>query len=98
MDMIYNSPNFCVVEFKGILAGDMATAAQAVSKDGQHMFAGGYEIVDKSSRKEIFIDGALAVRFREQVQSLISKEPSIEDIDDFLQSFSVLMNQPVVLH
>jgi hypothetical protein len=59
---------------------------------------GGYEIVDKFSRKEIFIDGALAVRFRQQVQQLIDNEPTMEEIDDFLASFSSLMQQPVVLH
>ncbi len=66
--------------------------------DQLRVFLGGYEIVDKFSRKEIFIDGALAVRFREQVQQLIDNEPTMEEIDDFLAGFSSLMQQPVVLH
>jgi hypothetical protein len=62
------------------------------------MKAGGYEIVDKNTQREIFIDGALAAKFREHVQQLISEEPSLEDVDEFLGQFDILMNQPVVLH
>jgi hypothetical protein len=98
MDMIYNSPNYCVVEFKGILATESEIAEPSVQPEDEKVFLGGYEIVDKFSRKEIFIDGALAVHFREQVQQLIDNEPSMEDIDDFLAGFSSLMQQPVVLH
>ncbi len=98
MDMIYNSPHYCVVEFKGVLATEPEVAQPAVSADGERVFTGGYEIVDKCSRKEIFIDGALAARFREQVQELIDSEPTMEAIDDYLAGFSSLMQQPVVLH
>ena len=85
MQMIYNSPNYCVVEFP--------------AQDG-HMAlkAGGYEIVDKNMQREIYIDGALASRFRENVQKLIEQQPTVDEIDDFLGQFGSLMNQPVVLH
>ncbi|WP_216796353.1 DUF3567 domain-containing protein [Candidatus Vallotia tarda] len=85
MQMIYNSPNYCVVEF----------AAQA-----EHctMLSGGFEIVDKNTQREIFIDGSMAARFREHVQRLIQKQPSLEEVDAFLGQFNSLMNQPVVLH
>jgi hypothetical protein len=32
------------------------------------------------------------------VQQLIAEEPSLEDVDEFLGQFDILMNQPVVLH
>jgi hypothetical protein len=98
MDMIYNSPNYCVVEFKSVLATDPDAVETKIRQEAAPAFLGGYEIVDKFSRKEIFIDGALAVRFREQVQQLIDNEPTMEEIDDFLAGFSSLMQQPVVLH
>ena len=85
MQMIYNSPNYCVVEF----------APQA----GHHLMnAGGYEIVDKNAQREIFIDGELAARFREHVKQLIEDEPSLDEVDEFLGQFDSLMTQPVVLH
>jgi len=85
VQMIYNSPNYCVVEFP--------------PQDGHSaMRAGGYEIVDKNARREIFIDGAMAARFREDVQKLIEAEQSLDEVDEFLGQFDSLMQQPVVLH
>ena len=86
MNMIYNSPNYCVVEFKG----DATRNAPR--------FTGGFEIMDKLSRREIFLDGDLAEKFRENVQELIENEPSIEEVDEFLRQFEGLMQQPLVLH
>ena len=85
MQMIYNSPNYCVVEFK-----DYA----------EHLpdHEGGFEIVDKASRREIFIEGALAERFRSNVAILIAADTSLEEVDDFLSSFEGMMQQPVLLH
>ncbi len=85
MQMIYNSPNYCVVEFPA-LDGNIA------------LLDGGYEIVDKTNQREIFIDGALAAQFREHVQRLIDAQPSLEEVDEFLGQFDSLMNQPVILH
>ncbi|SDB86391.1 BTH_I0359 family protein [Paraburkholderia lycopersici] len=85
MQMIYNSPNYCVVEFP--------------PQDGHSaMRAGGYEIVDKNARREIFIDGAMAARFREDVQKLMEEDQSLDEVDEFLGQFDSLMQQPVVLH
>jgi hypothetical protein len=85
MQMIYNSPNYCVVEFKDY--------AENIPDH-----EGGFEIVDKASRREIFIQGALAQRFRNNVEELIASEPSLEEVDDFLSSFEGIMQQPVLLH
>ena len=85
MQMIYNSPNYCVVEFP--------------PQDGHvAMCSGGYEIVDKNARREIFIDGAMAARFREDVQKLMDAEQGLDEVDEFLGQFDSLMQQPVVLH
>jgi hypothetical protein len=56
------------------------------------------EIVDKSGRREAFIAGKLAQNFRRDVNNLIASEPTMEEIDDFLGSYDVLMSQPVLLH
>ena len=83
MNMIFNSPHFCIVEFR------------CDESDG---FAGGYEIMDKSSKREIFISGVLAEKFRHDVSLLIASDPSIEEVDEFLATFQGLMQQPLVLH
>lgn len=83
MQTIYNSPSYCVVEF---------------SADAQTGGVGGFEIMDKAHRREIFIDGALAARFREHVAALVARSPEIDEIDAFLARFDGLMQQPINLH
>ncbi len=85
MQTIYNSPLFCVVEFTGFGA------------DGQHP-AGGFEIMDKTLRREIFLGGQDAEQFRASVRQLIASEPSAEDLDDFLAAYAGVMTTPVALH
>ncbi len=85
MNLIYNSEHYSVVEF-GAEAGQEA------------MRFGGYEILDKPARREIFLAGPLAETFRQHVRELIASEPTMEEIDDFLGGYGSLMAQPVVLH
>lgn len=88
MLMLYNSDQFAVVQFD--------TAADAVDADVPAR--GGYEIVDKFARKEIFLDGALALQFRAGVDALIQTSPSEEEIDAYLARYGAMAQQPVVLH
>ncbi|MBK9244160.1 MAG: DUF3567 domain-containing protein [Burkholderiales bacterium] len=85
MQTIYNSPLYCVVEFS-----DFGT-------DGQHP-AGGFEIMDKTLRREIFLGGRDAEQFRTSVQELIATQPSPDELDDFLAAYTGMMNTPVALH
>jgi hypothetical protein len=65
---------------------------------GRENAVGGYEIMDKNLRREIFLGGQDAEVFRRNVQELIEQGPTSDEVDEFLQGFSGLMNQPVVLH
>jgi len=89
MQMLYNSDSFAVVMF------DVTSDESA---EGSVLNRGGYEIVDKFARKEIFIEGALAQSFKEGVEALIESEPSEEEIDEYLGRFTSLMQHPVILH
>lgn len=85
MNVIYNSEQYSVVEF-------------GVDDDCDALRFGGYEIMDKPAKREIFIAGALAELFRRDVKDLIVTEPSIEEIDDFLGNYGSFMSQPVAFH
>ena len=89
MQTLYNSASFTVVAFE-IQAPDEAIA-QPASR-------GGYEIVDKSTRKEIFIQGAVAASFQQGVQALVAQGPDEETLDAYIAGFAQLAHQPVVLH
>lgn len=85
MNIIYNSEQYSVVEF---VADDQRDSLRF----------GGYEIMDKSGKREIFIGGIWAESFRKNVEDLIAGSPSVEEIDDFLGGYDGLMSQSVVLH
>ena len=87
MQMLYNSDSFAVVSI------DVPGSA-----DEGPLNRGGYEIVDKFARKEIFLQGALAESFKQGVQALIETGPSEEDMDSFIERFASLSQQPLVLH
>ena len=92
MQMLYNSDSYAVVQF------DVPTVRDLQAGDEAAPTRGGYEIVDKFARKEIFIEGALAQSFKEGVAALIETEPSEEEIDEYLARFTSLMHQPLTLH
>lgn len=91
MQMLYNSDSFAVVMFD-------VTSDESAAGSGSVLNRGGYEIVDKFARKEIFLQGAMAESFKEGVEALIQTQPSEEEIDDYIGRFASLMQQPVILH
>ena len=89
MQLVYNSDIYAVMQFGQIGTHDDAPLGSA----------SGFEIVDKSTRREIFLDGALAERFREGVESLVRDgPPSAEVLDDYIAGFSGLAQHPLALH
>jgi uncharacterized protein DUF3567 len=93
MHMLYNSDSFTVVAVD--IPDSPAGAGAASAEDAPR---GGFEIVDKLAQKDIFIEGAMAERFKAGVEALMESKPSEEDIDEFIGRYALLMPQPLVLH
>ena len=96
MQTLYNSDSFAVVLFD--VEGHAVAGSVVPAPGDTPLRHGGYEIVDKFARKEIFLQGAMAESFKEGVQALIETQPSEEEIDDYIGRFASLMQQPVILH
>lgn len=94
MQLVYNSENFAVLQFE--LAAPQAQAA--VPAPAPALAVTGFEIVDKLARREVFLQGALAERFRAGVQSLAESGPSQDQFDEFISGFTSAATQPVSLH
>ena len=88
MLMLYNSDSFAVVQFD---IGRDAARPEAPAR-------GGYEIVDKSARKEIFLEGMVALQFKAAVDALVQTRPSEEQLDELIGRYTTLAQQPLVLH
>jgi hypothetical protein len=98
MLMLYNSDNFAIVQIDLPAASQDNASNSVMSGPHQPLSRGGYEIVDKFARKEIFIEGAMAESFKQGVEALIQTQPSEEEMDDYIERYSSLMHQPVVMH
>ena len=92
MHMLYNSDSFVVMVFE-------VPGEGAVTGEGAPVLSrGGYEIVDKFARKEIYLQGALAESFQQGVQALVKQGPTEEAMDEYIAGYTTLAQQPVVLH
>ncbi len=92
MQMLYNSDSFIVVQF------ELPAPTSQQQLDGFVLGRGGYEIVDKAARKEIYIEGLLAESFKTGVQAIVDNNPSPEAFDEFIGRYTALAQQPLVAH
>ena len=92
MHLLYQSDSYIVVRF------EVPVTEAHHEDDAPHLSRGGYEIVDKFARKEIFIEGALAQQFQEGVEALSEGDPSEEDYDDFIERYASMSQTSVQMH
>ncbi|HXV10353.1 MAG TPA: DUF3567 family protein [Burkholderiales bacterium] len=58
----------------------------------------GYELVDKRSQRGTFFQGDVAARFAQSMQEVVAEGATVENVDEFLGEFGVLLDLPVVYH
>lgn len=108
MQMLYDSESFVVVH---MLPGAMDSAAPATTAQGgaagaagdatsavPQMVRHGFEIVDKRSGKEVYLDGSWAELFQQQIVAWQHKAPTQEEVEDTLDRYASLAQNPVVMH
>jgi hypothetical protein len=95
MHMLYDSDTFAVVQIQADAAD--AGAAQTVSATPQ-LARHGFEIVDKRSGKEVYLDGSWAELFQARLNGWQQKTPSQEEVEEMLESYAELAQMPVVMH
>jgi hypothetical protein len=94
MHMLYDSDAFAVVH---ILANARDEDEVAIS-DGPQIPRHGFEIVDKRSGKEVYLDGSWAEMFHLQITAWQQNTPSQEEVEDMLEGYASLAQMPVVMH
>lgn len=88
MQMLYHSDQYVVVRFELAATGSVP----------EGLTDGGFEIVDKAARREVFLVGALAEQFRQGVQAIADTAPTPENFDAFIARYADWAQQPVTLH
>ncbi len=93
MNLLYESETFAVMH---VLANAPAKTPPATSPPLLERH--GFEIVDKRSGKEVYLDGSWAEMFQQQIQAWQLHTPTQEEVEDTLEGYSGLAQQPVVVH
>ena len=86
------------VALRGI---DIEASGQALdSQDAQpyRMARHGFEIVDKRSGKEVYLDGSWAELFQQHIMAWQLNTPTQEEVEDTLEQYAELAQNPVVVH
>lgn len=93
MNLLYESETFAVMH---VLVNAPAEAAPPTSIPLLERH--GFEIVDKRSGKEVYLDGSWAEMFQQQIQAWQQHTPTQEEVEDTLEGYTGLAQQPVVVH
>ena len=93
MQMLYDSESFVVVHMVPDTAEDDSTGVE-VPQLARH----GFEIVDKRSGKEVYLDGSWAEMFQAIILDWQRNTPTQEEVEDMLDSYAGLAQNPVVVH
>ena len=93
MNTLYDSDSFAVVH--------MLPESQVEAGTPEHapaLVRHGFEIVDKRSGKEVYLDGSWAELFQRHILAWQENTPTQEEVEDTLEGFAELAQNPVVVH
>jgi len=93
MQLLYDSESFVVVQIHA-----NAPEASAPAPKTPELARHGFEIVDKRSGKEVYLDGSWAEMFQQHLSAWAREAPTQEQVEDTLEGYSGLANTPVSLH
>ena len=58
----------------------------------------GFEIVDTRTNKEVYLDGSWAELFQQHIVAWQANTPTQEEVEDKLEQYAELAQNPVVVH
>jgi hypothetical protein len=103
MHTLYDSESFSVTHMLANAAPDGQPALQE-EKSEQYplgipvLARHGFEIVDKRSGKEVYLDGSWAELFQQHIMAWQVNTPTQEEVEETLERYAELAQNPVVMH
>lgn len=94
MNTLYDSDSFAVVH----LLPDAPQDGAEMPVGGLALARHGFEIVDKRSGKEVYLDGLWAELFQQRIAAWQENTPTQEEVEDTLEGYAELAQNPVVVH
>lgn len=97
MHTLYDSDFFSVTHMMAV-EEDTPTAERDAAVVQPTMVRHGFEIVDKRSGKEVYLDGSWAEMFQQRLIEWQRNSPSEEEVEDTLAQYAELAHTPVLVH
>ncbi|MEY3871908.1 MAG: hypothetical protein RLZZ296_903 [Pseudomonadota bacterium] len=97
MQMLYDSDTFAVVQIHAN-AGEENASVQGTLPALPQLARHGFEIVDKRSGKEVYLDGSWAEFFQQRLNVWQHKAPTQEEVEDMLAGYAELAHTTVSVH
>ena len=98
MQMLYDSDSFVVVHMRPDAVepegGSTEEGTEAIPQLARH----GFEIVDKRSGKEVYLDGSWAEMFQQKILAWQRDAPTQEEVEETLDLYTGLAQNPEVVH
>ncbi|THU02742.1 DUF3567 domain-containing protein [Lampropedia puyangensis] len=98
MNTLYDSEAFSVVHMQQDIPNPLQADSLWEPKPEHNLVRHGFEIVDKRSGREVYLDGSWAEVFHAQIQEWQRNTPTQEEVEDTLDSYTGLAQHPVVVH
>ena len=101
MQMIYDSDTFVVLHLTPELplsTDGVTVTTPTVTEPLRYLQRQGFEIVDKRTGKELYLDGTWAEMFHQQIQAWQTNNPTEEEVEATLDRYTGLAQQPVIVH
>ena len=93
MQTLYDSESFVVMHMHPDAPEGDTDTTQA-----PQLARHGFEIVDKRSGKEVYLDGSWAEMFQQRIAAWQESTPTQEEVEDTLEGYAELAQNPVVVH
>jgi len=97
MLMLYDSESFVVLHMHPDMYPDAQPAGTSTGGAPQ-LPRQGFEIVDKRCGKGLYLDGSWAEMFQQQIIAWQQKTPSAQEVEETLERYAMLAQQPVFIH
>ncbi|WP_027016222.1 BTH_I0359 family protein [Comamonas composti] len=96
MQMLFDSESFVVLHLRPDTDPEAGTSPSPESL--RQLPRHGFEIVDKRSGKEVYLDGTWAEMFQKQIMAWQQVEPTEQEVEEILDRYTGLAQQPVIVH
>ena len=103
MKLLYDSEFFVVVHMQAfaVTGAPLAASGTAMARDdiaAPQLQRHGFEIVDKRSGKEVYLDGSWAELFQQHIVAWQANTPTQETVEQTLEQYAELAQNPVLMH